>query len=52
MMYDPTKDRSVEAGWKRVCDEQVPTEDEQDRWGKVMLSVAVASAMLAILLEA
>jgi hypothetical protein len=50
--YDPAKDRSEEAGWKKWCDEHVPTDEEQDRWGKITLLVTAILTTFVILLEA
>jgi hypothetical protein len=45
--YDPKLDRSEEFGWKKVCDEAVPTAEEQKFWGNVMIGYAVF--MIAVL---
>jgi hypothetical protein len=47
--YDPLKDRSEEFGWRKVCDEHVPTDEEQDRWGKITFVVAVCLAVWTLL---
>jgi hypothetical protein len=39
--YDPDKDRSEEFAWKKYYDERRPTEQEQDRWSKIMLLFSV-----------
>jgi hypothetical protein len=45
--YDPKLDRSEEFGWKKVCDEHVPTEEEQDLWSRIMIGyVAFTLVML------
>lgn len=48
-MYDPTKDRSEEFGWKKVCDEHVPTEEEQTFWGKIILLVSIKLSFLTLI---
>jgi hypothetical protein len=42
--YDSAKDRSEEFGWRKVCDEHVPTEKEQDRaaWSIIILTIGLA----------
>lgn len=47
--YDPKKDRSEECGWKKVCDEHVPTEEEQHRWGNITLLASVGLAIITVL---
>jgi hypothetical protein len=48
--YDPKLDRSEEAGWKKYCDEAVPTEAEQKFWGNVMIGyVAFMLIMLYVI---
>jgi hypothetical protein len=37
VQYDPNKDRSEEFGWKKICDQHISTEEEQDRWGKILV---------------
>jgi hypothetical protein len=45
--YDPGKDRSEEYGWKKVCDEHQPTEEEQKFWGNVILAtVAIMTCVI------
>jgi hypothetical protein len=48
--YDPKLDRSEESGWKKVCDEAVPTEAEQAFWARVTVVFAVTAAVLALIL--
>jgi hypothetical protein len=48
--YDPSKDRSEEFGWKKFCDETKPTEEEQDRWGKVLVAFALILTSLVFFL--
>ena len=50
MYYDETKDQSERFGWKKVCDEHVPTEDEQIFWGNVMIAFAVVMVLIAVFL--
>jgi len=40
--YDSSKDRSEEFGWKKVCDEHVPTEEEQRFWSNVIIVFAAS----------
>lgn len=49
MNYDSANDRSEEFGWKKVCDEHVPTEQEQLFWSKIWAATAVALIALAVL---
>lgn len=49
MNYNPANDRSEECGWKKVCDEHVPTEAEQLFWSKVWGVTAVALIALAVM---
>ena len=51
MYYDPDKDRSEEFGWKKWCEEQKATEEEQNRWGKITLLVTAKLTGLTFLLE-
>ena len=44
--YDPKLDRSEEAGWKKYCDEAVPTEAEQKFWGNVMIGYALFTIVM------
>jgi hypothetical protein len=44
--YDPQLDRSEEMGWKKYCDELVPTEQEQEFWGNVMIGYAVFTTIM------
>jgi hypothetical protein len=47
--YDPKLDRSEEMGWSKVCDEAVPTEQEQAVWGQVTVIATVFFAALALI---
>jgi hypothetical protein len=47
--YDPTKDRSEEFGWKKVCDEHCPTEEEQNRWGVIMVIFSIGIIVVSFL---
>jgi hypothetical protein len=51
MYYDPKLDRSEEAGWKKWCDEEQPTEEEQVKWSKISLLFSAKLGALAFLLE-
>ena len=44
--YDPRLDRSEEAGWKKVCDESVPTEAEQEFWGNIMIGYVLFTVVM------
>ena len=48
--YDESKDRSEEFGWKKYCDEQVPTEEEQVFWGNVIFTFVLVMASIAVFL--
>jgi hypothetical protein len=48
MVYNPKLDRSEQAGWKKYCDETVPTEQEQQFWGHITVVVAVVVAALVL----
>ena len=50
MYYDKTKDRSEEFGWKKYCDEHVPTDEEQVFWGNITIAFAVVMALIAVFL--
>jgi len=50
MYYDETKDQSEKFGWKKVCNEYAPTEQEQTYWGNITMVFAVAMALIAIFL--
>ena len=48
--YNSNLDRSEEFGWKKLCDEHVPTEDEQDRWGtRLILAASILSSLVLII---
>ena len=47
--YDSNKDRSEEFGWKKVKDEQIPTEQEQNRWGIIMPVVSLGLIIIGFL---
>jgi hypothetical protein len=51
LYYDPNQDRSEEFGWKKVCDEQKATEEEQDRWGKWSLVIIAKLTALGFILQ-
>ena len=46
VQYDPKLDRSEECGWRKVCDERVPTEQEQIFWGNVMVGYVVFTLVM------
>lgn len=48
MYYNPDNDQSEKFGWKKVCDEHVPTEQEQKYWAKVWAVASVALIALAV----
>jgi hypothetical protein len=50
MHYDPSKDRSEEFGWKKVCDEHVPTEEEQRLWGNIMIGCVLFTILMLFFL--
>lgn len=47
--YDPDKDRSEEFGWKKVKDEYVPTEQEQDAWAGYILWLVVVFCLVTMI---
>jgi len=47
--YNPKLDRSEEFGWKKVCDEHIPTAAEQKFWGRVTVVFAVVVAALVLI---
>jgi hypothetical protein len=47
--YDPNKDRSEEFGWKKVCDERIPSEEEQDRWGFITVIFCIGVIVIGFL---
>jgi hypothetical protein len=51
MYYDPDKDQSERFGWKKVCDEQKATEEEQSLWTKITLLVTAKFVAITLLLE-
>ena len=50
VLYDPELDHSEHYGWKRTCDEHVPTEQEQDRWGRWSLLVIAIHTVISLTL--
>lgn len=52
VIYDPSKDRSEEYGWKKACDEHVPTEQEQQLWGNITILFGLSLALLVLLSSA
>jgi hypothetical protein len=44
--YNPKLDRSEEMGWRKVCDEPVPTAAEQKFWGNVMIGYAAFTVVM------
>ena len=44
--YDPDKDQSERFGWKKWCDESIPTEQEQDQWAKIALGMALIVGLI------
>jgi hypothetical protein len=48
--YDPKLDRSEEAGWKKYCDEAVPTEQEQEFWARVMIVYTLATVIMLFII--
>jgi hypothetical protein len=45
MYYNESNDQSEKFGWKKCCDEHVPTEGEQIYWSKVSIIAAVVLAL-------
>jgi hypothetical protein len=50
MYYDPDKDQSERFGWKKVCDEHVPTEEEQRLWGNIMIGYVLFTILMLFFL--
>ncbi len=48
--YDESKDRSEDLDWKKYCDEQVPTEQEQIFWGNVSIIFVLVLGLIAVFL--
>ena len=46
--YDSDRDRSEEFGWSKVCNERVPTEQEQSAWATYTLWTVVALCLIAL----
>jgi hypothetical protein len=51
MHYDPDKDQSERFGWKKWCEEEQPTEEEQNRWGKWSLVIIGKLTALGFILQ-
>ena len=51
MKYDPNLDRSEEFGWKKWSEEPKPTEEEQEKWSKIILLFSGKLAAVAVLVE-
>jgi hypothetical protein len=50
MKYDESQDQSERFGWKKWCEEERPTEEEQNRWGYIgVLSTAVITTAVLVL---
>jgi hypothetical protein len=49
IQYNPKKDRSEEFGWKKVCDEYIPSEEEQDRWGVITVIFCISVIVIGFL---
>lgn len=49
MTYNSAKDRSEEFGWKRVCEEHVPTDQEQEFWGNLSMVLTLLLAAFTII---
>lgn len=48
MTYDKSKDQSERFGWKKIQDEHVPTEEEQNRWAVISLIIMAVLAGLVL----
>ena len=46
--YDSDKDRSEDMGWKKICDEHVPTAAEQDAWAGYTLWFVVVFCIVTM----
>jgi hypothetical protein len=49
IQYDPKKDRSEQFGWKKVKDEQIPTEQEQDQWSAIIILFTLGIIIIGFL---
>jgi hypothetical protein len=47
--YNTSKDRSEEFGWKKVCDEHIPSKEEQTKGSILILSFTVGIILTSIL---
>jgi hypothetical protein len=47
--YNTSKDRSEEFGWKKVCDEHIPSKEEQTKGSILILSFTVGIILISIL---
>jgi hypothetical protein len=48
--YNPKLDRSKEMGWRMVCDEPVPTAQEQEFWARVMIVYTLATVIMLFII--
>ena len=46
--YNEEQDRSEEFGWRKVCDEHVPTEEEQQAWAGYALWYVVVFCVVTM----
>lgn len=47
--YRPDQDRSEQCGWKKYCDEHVPTEAEQDFWAVITVVATLILGLSALM---
>ena len=47
--YDPDQDQSERFGWPKYCDEHTPSEQEQKRWGLIMVLSTLILASITLI---
>ena len=48
--YNPDQDRSEQSGWTKLCDESVPTDDEQNLWAGITIMTNLLLGISALLI--
>ena len=49
MHYDLNKDRSEEFDYKKITEEYIPTEEEQNLWSKITIIFSVVFVAIAFI---
>jgi hypothetical protein len=49
--YNLDQDRSEDFGWKKYCDEHVPTEAEQNLWAIRFVAAGVIFSVIGLLIS-